>query len=364
VRHWIFPLVAAGLVIAGCSQETVGPETSPEASSDATIEGSRSAGSGYAVIANRGSGTISVIDGRTFQVTGTYHLPAEAGEPQPEPMYVVYTPRHHRIFVGDRANDRVAVFDAQTFQVEGTVAAGHGVFHMWADGRERQLWVNNDIDNTSTVVDLSTLSVMTTVPTPSDLVAMGGKPHDVVLGQLGERAYVTVLAVSGENDYVVQFDTGSFSETARAAVGKDPHVSLARQRPWLYVPCQESDQVIVLDRRTLELETVLDIPGAHGAGMSDDGRTFYTTNLPGGGMNALYTISTGTNEILGAPVDSPYPVPHNIALSPDAGTLFLTHSGATSDKVTVYRMSGGDRIPEYAAEVTVGLNPFGLTYVP
>ena len=151
---------------------------------------------------------------------------------------------------------------------------------------------------------------------------------------------------------------------ARAAVGKDPHVSLARQRPWLYVPCQESDQVIVLDRRTLELETVLDIPGAHGAGMSDDGRTFYTTNLPGGGMNALYTISTGTNEILGAPVDSPYPVPHNIALSPDAGTLFLTHSGATSDKVTVYRMSGGDRIPEYAAEVTVGLNPFGLTYVP
>ena len=57
--------------------------------------------------------------------------------------------------------------------------AGRGVFHMWADYRGRQLWVNNDIDKTTTVIDPSTLEVLATVPTPADLVAMGGKPHDV-----------------------------------------------------------------------------------------------------------------------------------------------------------------------------------------
>jgi hypothetical protein len=62
-------------------------------------------------------------------------------------------------------------------------------------------------------------------------------------------------------------------------------------------------------------------------------------------------------------VDSPYPVPHNIALSPSGRRLFLTHSGATSDKVTVYRTSRWDPTPELVGEVTVGLNPFGLAYV-
>jgi DNA-binding beta-propeller fold protein YncE len=167
----------------------------------------------------------------------------------------------------------------------------------------------------------------------------------------------------GDNDYVVQFGTDSFMEKGRAAVGKDPHVSLARQHNRLYVACQNSNAVHVLNRFTLAPITVLDVPGAHGAGMSRNGRYFYTSNLTGGGADALFTIDTRHNTFVGEPVDSPYPIPHNIALDSSGRTLFLTHSGGASDKVTVYRMTGRDRVPEYATEVTVGLNPFGLAYV-
>jgi DNA-binding beta-propeller fold protein YncE len=149
----------------------------------------------------------------------------------------------------------------------------------------------------------------------------------------------------------------------RAAVGKDPHVSLARQNRWLYVACQNSDIVIVLDRGTLAEETILDVPGAHGAGMSRNGKYFYTTNLPNGGTDALYTIDTRRNEVVGSPVDSPYPIPHNIALAPNGKKLFVTHSGGNSDKVTVYRTRGNDPVPQFVAEVTVGLNPFGIAFV-
>jgi YVTN family beta-propeller protein len=364
MKYAMMMMLAIGLFVAGCSQDVSSPDPASQQGDKGELDNRPvNAGGNKVVVANRGSGTISVIAAKSSQVVGTFDLPAAADEPTPEPMYVVSTATHNRVFVGDRANSRVAVFNANSFAVEGTVPAGQGVFHMWADQEGRQLWVNNDIDKTTTVIDPATLMVIATVPTPADLVSMGGKPHDVILGPKGRLAYVTVLGVAGDNDYVVQFDTATFTETGRAAVGKDPHVSLARQNPWLYVPCQNSNVVIVLDRYSMEMETSIDVPGAHGAGMSSNGKFFYTTNLPGGGTDALYTIDTESNSVVGSPVDSPYAVAHNIALTANGKKLFLTHSGGASDKVTVYRMRGMDPLPQYLTEVTVGLNPFGIAFV-
>ncbi len=317
---------------------------------------------GKIVVANRGEGTISVISAKTNQVVATVALPE--GENTPEPMYVVYSAAGNRVFVGDRANDRVVVFDARDFSVEATVAAGDGVFHMWADGRNRQLWVNNDVDNTSTVINPRTLEIIATVPTPADLVAEGGKPHDVILDPVGRYAYVTVVGLPGEVDYLVQYSTQTFQEVNRAPVGKDPHVSLARQHNRLYVPSQNSDVVIVFDRYTLEEITRIDAPGAHGAGMSPNGKVFYTTNLPNGGTDGLFAIDTRTNTIIGEGVDTSYAVPHNIALTSNGRKLFVTHSGATANQVTIYTVSPANPVPVFAGEVTVGLNPFGLAFIP
>jgi YVTN family beta-propeller protein len=318
---------------------------------------------GRIVVANRASGSISVIDAHTDQLIATYDLPA--GPNFPEPMYVVYGPVKHRVFVGDRANDRVVVYNARDFSVEATVPTGRGVYHMWANLRNRQLWVNNDIDNTTTVIDPNTLKVVATVDTPADLVALGGRPHDVILDPVARFAYVTVLGLPGDSDYVVKYSTRTFQEVARAAVGKDPHLSLTWRNRFLYVPSQNNNAVIVLDRRTLDEVTRITVPGAHGAGMTRSGRYFYTTDLPGGGTPGLYTIDTRRNALVdGGAVDTPYPVPHNIALTPSGHKLFLTHSGDTSDKVTIYTTKWNDPTPVFAGEVTVGFNPFGLTYVP
>lgn len=316
---------------------------------------------GKIVVADRDSGTISVIGVKTDEVLATIDLPA--GDAQPEPMYVYYTPIKNRVFVGDRANDRVVAFDARTFEVEGIVPAGRGVFHMWGNPFTRQLWVNNDIDNTTTVINMKTLEVVATVPTPADLVEAGGKPHDVILSPGGLFAYVTVLGVEGENDYVVQYFAWTFHEIGRAPVGKDPHVSLTWRRPWLFVPCQNSDAVYVLDRFSLDPVEIIDVPGAHGAGMPLHGRYLYTTNLPGGGDGALYVIDTRTLDVVGEPVDTPYSVPHNIALTRSGRKLYVTHSGP-NNTVTVYRTSWWNPTPQYIGEVNVGSNPFGLAFVP
>jgi DNA-binding beta-propeller fold protein YncE len=319
-------------------------------------------GHGKIVVADRNSGTISVIETKTDELLGSFPLPSGANTP--EPMYVVFSPIKNRVFVGDRANDRIVVFDGDDFSVETTVPAGAGVFHMWASVKAKQLWVNNDIDNTTTVIHLKTLNVVATFPTPTDLVALGGKPHDVILDPKGHFGYVSVVGIPGDHDYVVQYSTKTFQELNRAEVGKDPHLSLNRWGKILYVPCQGTNEVVLLNKYNLNFVKSLSVPGAHGAGMSRNGLFFYTTNLSGGGEDALYTIFTWTNTVIGEPEDAPYAVPHNIALTPNGRKIYVTHSGA-NNKVSVYTTKGFfDPIPDFATEVTVGDNPFGLAYVP
>ncbi|MGH9850249.1 MAG: YncE family protein [Blastocatellia bacterium] len=363
--------VMSGRQIASSAQESPDPQESQLARE--TEEALRfpwfASPKGKMVIANRASGMISVIDVASDRIIGTYALPA--ADKMPEPMYVVYS--SGRVFVGDRANNRVAVFNPGAFAVETTVPAGAGIWHMWADPFGRQLWVANDIDKTCTVIDPVTLQVLATVPMPAGLAAAGGKPHDVILDpNTGEFAYVSLIGVTGAADYVVKYSTRTFQEVGRVAVGKDPHLSITQRNNLLYVPCQGSNVVTVLNRGTLAPVTSISVPGAHGAGMTSDGETFYTTNFPGGGNDGLWTIDTVSNTVVGAPLDTPFPGPHNIALTPNRGAffpngggarkLYLTHSGATANQVTVYRLNGD--LPVYHKEIRVGFNPFGLAYVP
>jgi YVTN family beta-propeller protein len=353
--------VALMLGAAGCSDQSAQPTDPTDKAIGLRSINNGSYNGGTVVVANRGSGSISVIDARAAELVGTYMLPQMDGDALPEPMYVNHVKRSGRVFVGDRANDRVAVFDARTFEIEGTVPTGQGVFHQWANSHGDRLWVNNDIDNTVTVIDAVALTVIATIDVPADLVAMGGKPHDVVLDHRGRWAYITVLGIDGPNDYLVQFDADTFEELARQPVGKDPHLAIGVNTD-LYVPCQNTDQVLVFDPASLALIDDIAVPGAHGATMSSNNKQFYTTNLPGAGADALYTIGTRRNEISGTPVDTPYPVPHNLVATPDGKKLYVTHSGGTADKVTVYELSRPYGHPTYVGEITVGLNPFGIGY--
>ena len=313
-------------------------------------------GSGTIVVANRGGSSLTLIDERTDEAT-TIGLPA--GENPAEPMYVVFS--RGNVFVGDRANDRVLVIDPRRWDVIDEIPTGAGVFHMWASPNGRQLWVNNDIDNTITVINPRNLEVITTIDLPADLVAAGGRPHDVILDN--RSAWVTMIGVEGDRDAVVRYSLRDHSEQARASVGDDPHVTIDPARGALIVAAQNANEIAALDRSTLERFGQLTVPATHGLDISSDGRVVYTTNITGGGTDALWALDTRTGEVLGEPVDSVVAVPHNIVLTADGAKLYLTHSGATADKVTVYDI-GDDRVPVLIDTVDADLNPFGLEYVP
>ncbi len=319
------------------------------------------AANGKIVIANRASGTISVIDAHNDKVIETIPLPQDEDEPTPEPMYVNYTLLSDLVWVNDRANDRVVAFDASTFDVVGTLPLGDGPFHMATDALGLRLVMVNDLDKTLTVINAWRGEVIATVELPEDLLEAGAIPHDVILDPFGIFAYVTFHNVPGNFDAVVQLEMWTFREVNRASVGKAPHIAF-NWRNWdIYLPCQGSDAVFVLDGLSLKQLDTIDVPGAHGAIMSADARRFYTTNLPGLGKDAVFYIDTRTNRVRRI-ADAPNTVPHNVALTSDAKKLYVTHSG-TNNIVSVYDTSESGK-PVFLTSIKVGTNPFGLAVVP
>ena len=94
-----------------------------------------------------------------------------------------------------------------------------------------------------------------------------------------------------------------------------------------FTPTQFDDEVALLDRSTLaEIpSSPTEIPAAHGVTAMADGNYYSVTNIAGNGTDALWTVDGTTFEIVGSPDNTGFGTPHNVALSGDETTLYITH---------------------------------------
>ncbi len=313
---------------------------------------------GKFAIADRASGTVSVIDANTDQLINTLTLPA-ANNPS-EPMYIVY--KENRLYIGDRANDRVVVYDSYGLNFIKSLPTGRGVFHMWAAKNAELLAVNNDIDNTVTLIDTNDLNVVDTLSLPSDLINRGFRPHDVFLSDNGKQAYISLLDGVEGDDYVIKYSLSRNREVARRSVGGDPHLFLSpTNKNRLLVASQDSGTVVALNTKHLRERDQVKVPNAHG--IFALGERLYVSNIADNGSDGLYTLENRWLNVIQIN-DTPFPTPHNIAVSDNGEKIYITHSGAQQDKVSVFVTKPGLSFPSYEGEVTVGKNPFGLAYIP
>lgn len=293
------------------------------------------------ISANRGSGDITFINAVTNEIEETVNIPNS------EPMYVVYVPQTDRIYVGDRAQSLVHILDAQTREVTGQVEVGEGVFHMWPNSAGTELWVNGDIDNTTSVINLTNNTVIETID-------LGAMPHDVYITEDGTRAFVSII--QGDTtvpDEIFMFNAITYEMMGSRVVGDDPHLFHIPNSDTLFVPCQIGG-IYVFDENFME-EEIIPIDGSHGI-FSRDNQNIYVTDLPGA---ELYNINAMTNEVIGSPLTTTESIPHNLTVNEDNTKLFLTHSGMTADKLTIYNIENGIMLTE---TLTVGTNPFGIVY--
>ncbi len=296
------------------------------------------------VVANRGAGSISFIDPNSNMVTRTLSI---AGS---EPMYVVYVAANDRLYVGDRAGKKVHIVNPNSKVVESAITVGNGVFHMWADGQGKQLWVNNDVDNTISVIDLKTNTVTNTIK-------LDMKPHDVFLTKDGTKAYVSILnSVATSPDKIYMYSTSNFTKTAEVNVGKDPHLYHLSNSNKLFVPCQ-SGQVYTLNGDNLSVSSNNAFVGAHAIFPAPNQNTVFVTNISGA---QLYSINASTNAQNGNALASISATPHNLVVNEAGNKLFVTHSGATASTVSTYTVNGTTL--SAGSSIATATNPFGIAY--
>lgn len=310
-------------------------------------------------VANRDDGTLSLIHAGTLQVVNTIPMPAAGNAPVLG--YVAFSEVHDRLYIGDEGNHRIVVLNGTDLSHVVDMPVVSDVFHIWHN--DVQLWAVDRTNLSVAVFDLTTNTPITTVPIPLDLVALGGEPHDVVVD--ADNAYVSILGITGAADVVVRYSTTTFTENGRATVGDDPHLFLHPTNQYLYVACQESDAVFLVDRNTMAVEDMITVDGGHGIWIPPHGQRLYVSNFaghevtPGGALGALALFAIDISTLTSNSTHAPSSAPHNIATNASGDRLFVTHSnGGTS--VTVFDVQGGLAPPSGARTIQVGANPFGI----
>ncbi|RVU90293.1 YncE family protein [Flavobacterium columnare] len=295
-------------------------------------------------VANRNSSSISFFDANTNVVTSTLKITNS------EPMYLVFVPSKDKLYVGDRKNKQVHIINPSTKKLESSINVGNGVFHMWADELGKQLWVNNDIDNAISVIDLATSSVIKTIN-------LDMKPHDVFLTKDGTKAYVSIInSDSTMPDKIYMYSISNYEKLKEVNVGKDPHLFHLPNNNKLIVPCQ-SGEVYNIDSEKLQIISQKSYPGAHGLYPSPNLDNIFVTNIMGGQIYSVKTTDLTENY---APIATNKPVPHNLVLNKEGSKVFATHSGPNGTTVSAYKVNQNKLV--YEQDITVENNPFGLTY--
>jgi YVTN family beta-propeller protein len=188
--------------------------------------------------------------------------------------------------------------------------------------------------------------------------------------QVSRRFSVSTGEEGALTDYIApEVMTGSRGMTAVAGGGsmtgmvmKDPTCSPTWVQPapdgrTLYVACNESNEILVIDRADWSLVRKFETGRApYNLGISENG-TVLVASLKGAGQVQFFDAATGESLAI---VESTTTVTHGVALTPDSRYAFISveGKGAEPGKVDVYDL----RSFELVGSVGVGQQAGGIVF--
>jgi DNA-binding beta-propeller fold protein YncE len=251
------------------------------------------------------------------------------------PSSVAVSPDGRSVYVTDTLGSNVSQFDVDlggmlTVKSPATVPAGRSPFGVAVSPDGRSVYVVNQRGNTLSQYDVGAGGVLT--PKMPAEVPTGMSPSKVAVSPNGSSVYVTLLEnFSGlEPGAVAQFDV----QADGALTPKNP-------------------------------PTVATESGPQGLAVSPDGRNVYVANTLG---DSISQFSASANGVLTpkSPASLPAPSPFGVAVSGDAGSVYVTTAGA-GDIGTVSQFdvgAGGVLIPKNPPTVAAGVGAAAVAVGP
>jgi len=313
------------------------------------------------------------------------------------PIEMVFSPDGKWLYVVCQASDEVRVVNVQTGAVAGRVSVGHIPRGLSISADGNQIYVANSWDDTVSVIDTHTLTAIRTLPT-------GFEPSSVIIDHSGTTLYV---ANRLSNDVSV-IDLQSGKETKRLLAGRGAsYLTLSPDGSFIYcthvypnlgkwrTPPESEITVIDTARQSaVDRKRLHNVAGVFHVAVSPDGKLGVAAQLRPKNLIPLAHVEHGWafgdslalfGEDVGGVVQLPidelvryYPMPFDVAFSPDNAKLFVTSGGAeTVTVIDVPRLlrfarsapaSSANDLSASAnyvtARIPVGHNPRGLLLSP
>ena len=255
--------------------------------------------------------TLTPINPRTGKPGGTI--------PVTDPYNMYFTPDGRFAIVVAERLARLDFRDPHTFALRHSLAVPcRGVDHMDFSADGRFLVASCEFSGQLVVVDVERQQVVRTISLPD---GASGMPQDVKLSPDGRIYYVADMRAGGLWEVDSQsYRVVRFQPTGAGAHGLYP----SRNARYLYVSNRTAGTITVLSFRTRRVVATWRIPGGTPdmGGVSADGKVLW---LSGRYRSEVYAISTVTGRLLARiPVGAG---PHGLCVWPQPGRYSLGHTG-------------------------------------
>ncbi len=265
----------------------------------------------FAYVANRGAGTVTVVDTNLNQVSAV--IPVAEGPP----WYVAFTPDGSRAYVSvynsDKTVNRVAVLDARTTREIRSVEVDTAPYALSVTPDQKYVFVPSHDTAKIDVIDTGSDAVIGKIDVPHN-------PHAIKFSPDGRLAYIA----NHESNLISVVDVATLSVVNTIAVGTSPHsLALSPDGTQLAVACYDSSDVYFVDVASGAVIGTTAV-GNHPQDIeySADGGYVYTANVDG---NSVSVIDAGTRTVTAT---IPTATPTSIAVTPDGRRAYVTNLDA------------------------------------
>jgi YVTN family beta-propeller protein len=234
-RRGITLALVAALGLAACSLEgPAGPSAqtpvSERPSGDIPQERSR------VYVANESSNSVTVIDGRTFQVVATI-------DPRGDATHDLALSRDGALLLATNiGSGRLSLIDTATMETISSIYTGQRIHVVAFTNDDRHAWIANIGENNVSILDIPTRRILGTIPT-------GAGPTGLAFSRDGRFAYV-----SNQGDKTVAVvDTVTQAVVKRIPVGTNPHFLILGPDGRIWGCNTGSNDIYVIDPNTQEV---------------------------------------------------------------------------------------------------------------
>ncbi len=258
-------------------------------------------------------------------------------------------------YLGDYNSSAAYVFDMAGGGLIKTLTVGTGSesrligFAARTDGKK--VYVTNAYDNTVSVIDTATQTIVATLPT-------GSYPQGIALNVTGTQAYV---ANSGSSNVtVLNLLNGTVIATIPIVSGYPVGVAVTADGTKAYVTSHYSNIVSVIDTGSnTVIDTISVGPYPVGVAVNPAGTRVYVANAgPRRGPGSVSVIDTASNTVVATvPIDSD--VYYGVTVDPTGTWVYVTNSAGM---VTV--LDAATNSISYNVSVGGGFPPDGIALSP